>query len=101
MWYVRPAKANTRSLIRAMLVAEYFMSDKLLTEHHYEFLSFKGGCTGSSESTCVKMPHCSKASVTAHITNLIKISLYLYNYRIYHVMLGLYMIQKRFSYFSY
>ena len=27
---------------------------KLLTEHHLEFLSFKGGCTGSSESTLVK-----------------------------------------------
>ena len=24
---------------------------KLLTEHHLEFLSLKGGCTGSSEST--------------------------------------------------
>ena len=23
---------------------------ELLTEHHLEFLSFKGGCTGSSES---------------------------------------------------
>ena len=28
---------------------------KLLTEHHLEFLSLKGGCTGSSESTLVKM----------------------------------------------
>ena len=34
------------------------MSVKLLTEHHLEFLSLKGGCTGSSESTLVKMPHC-------------------------------------------
>ena len=31
---------------------------KLLTERHLEFLSLKGGCTGSSESTLVKMPHC-------------------------------------------
>ena len=31
------------------------MSVKLLTEHHLEFLSFKGGCTGSSESTLVKI----------------------------------------------
>ena len=30
---------------------------KLLTEHHLEFLSFKGGYRGSSESTLVKMPH--------------------------------------------
>ena len=27
------------------------MSVKLLTEHHLEFLTLKGGCTGSSEST--------------------------------------------------
>ena len=33
------------------------MSVKLLTEHHLEFLSFKGGCTGLSEHTLVKMPH--------------------------------------------
>ena len=31
---------------------------KLLTEHHFEFLSLKGGCIGLSESTLVKMPHC-------------------------------------------
>ena len=30
----------------------------LLTVHHFEFLSVKGGCRGSSESTHVKMPHC-------------------------------------------
>ena len=30
------------------------MSVKLLTEHHLEFLSLTGGCTGSSESTLVK-----------------------------------------------
>ena len=34
------------------------MSVKLLTEHHLEILSLKGGCTGSSESTLVKIPHC-------------------------------------------
>ena len=28
---------------------------KLLTEHQFEFLSLKCGCTGSSESTLVKM----------------------------------------------
>ena len=28
---------------------------KLLTEHHLEFLSLKGCCTGSSESTLVKL----------------------------------------------
>ena len=39
---------------------------KLLTEHHLEFLSLKGGCSGSSESTHVKMPHCWKSHATAH-----------------------------------
>ena len=34
------------------------MSVKLLTEHRLEFVSEKGGCTGSSESTLVKMPLC-------------------------------------------
>ena len=29
------------------------MTVKLLIEHHLEFLSLKGGCTGSSESTLV------------------------------------------------
>ena len=43
------------------------MSDKLLTEHHLEFLSLKGGCTGSSESTLVKMPHCWKSRVAAQL----------------------------------
>ena len=38
---------------------------KLLTEHHFEFLSLKGGCSGSSESTLVKMSHCSKSHATA------------------------------------
>ena len=40
---------------------------KLLTEHNFEFLNLKGGCTGSSESTLVKIPHCRKSHVTAHI----------------------------------
>ena len=42
------------------------MSVKLLTEHHLEFLSLKGDCTGSSESTHVKMPHCWKSHALAH-----------------------------------
>ena len=42
---------------------------KLLTEHHLEFLSLKGGCTGSSESTLVKMPHCWKSHVVAYLLN--------------------------------
>ena len=37
------------------LLHEYSMSVRLLTEHDLEFLSLKVGCTGSSESTLVKM----------------------------------------------
>ena len=40
---------------------------KLLTEHHLEFLSLKGGCRGSSQSTHVKMPHCLKSHALAQI----------------------------------
>ena len=43
------------------------MTVKLLTEQHLEFLSLKGSCTGSSESTLVKMPHCWKSHVNAQI----------------------------------
>ena len=42
------------------------MTLKLLAEHHFEFLSLKGGCTDSSESTLVIMSHCWKSHVTAH-----------------------------------
>ena len=42
---------------------------KLLTERHLEFLSLKGGCTGSSESTLVKMSNCWKSRAVAHIVN--------------------------------
>ena len=40
---------------------DYSMSDKLLTEHHLEFLSLIEVCTGSSESILIKMPHCWKS----------------------------------------
>ena len=40
---------------------------KLLTEHHLGFLSLKGGCTGSSESTLVKMSNCWTPHAAAHL----------------------------------
>ena len=43
------------------------MSVKLLTEHQLKFLSLKGGCTGSSESTLAKMPHCWKSYFAAQM----------------------------------
>ena len=72
MWYVRPAKAQTSLRIHTgwsepLLVVEYSMSGKLLTEHHLEFLSLKGGYTGSSQSTLVKIPHCWKSHVVAQL----------------------------------
>ena len=46
------------------------MSVKLLTKHHFEFLSLIGCCTSSSESTLVKMPHCWISRVAAHIVSV-------------------------------
>ena len=43
------------------------MNVKLQTEHHFECLSLKGGCTGSSESTLVKYHIFWKSHVAAHI----------------------------------
>ena len=40
---------------------------KLLTEHHLEFLSLKGGCRDSSESTLVKMSNCWKFHAAAQL----------------------------------
>ena len=51
---------------------------RLLTEHHLEFLSLKGGCRGSSESTLVKMSNCWKSHAAAQIYY------YYYYYYYYH-----------------
>ena len=47
------------------------MTVKLLAEQHLEFLRLKGGCTGSSESIHVNMPHCWKIHVMAQMTLLV------------------------------
>ena len=72
MWYMRPAKAQTsyirqsnHSLCQSL---EYSITVKLLAEQHLEFLSLKGGYTGSFESIHVKMPHCWQYLIAAHIT---------------------------------
>ena len=49
------------------------MTVTLLTEYHLEFVSLTGGCIGWSESTLVKMPHCWKSHVVAHM--LINVSM--------------------------
>ena len=64
---LRPACEYAQSNQSLCKSFEYSMTLKLLTEHHLEFLSLKGGCTGSYESTLVKMPHCWKSHFMAHI----------------------------------
>ena len=46
------------------------MSVKLLTEQYLEYLSLKGSCAVSSESTLDKMPHCCKSHVTAQMSSV-------------------------------
>ena len=62
---LRPACAYAQSDQSLCLSLEYSMIVKLLTERHLEFLSLKGGCTGSSESTLVKMSNCWKSRALA------------------------------------
>ena len=58
--------AHMRSLIRAIAgLFDYSMIVKLLIEHYLQFLSLKGGCRGSSESTVVKMSNCWKSHPVA------------------------------------
>ena len=44
------------------------MTFKLLALQPLEFLSYRGGCTGSSESTFVKMPNW--LEITCHVLKL-------------------------------
>ena len=44
---------------------------KLLTEHYLEFLSLKGGCRGSSESTLVNMSNCWKSHALAQLKKVV------------------------------
>ena len=50
MWYVRSAQAQIRAFAGRLNIL------RLLG--YWEFLSLKGGYTGWSETTLVKMPHC-------------------------------------------
>ena len=43
------------------------MNINILTEQHLEFIGLKGSFIGSSESIHVKMPHCWKLHVAAHM----------------------------------
>ena len=91
MWYVRPAKpqincAYAQSDQSLCQLLENSISFKLLTEYYLELLSLTGGCTGLSESTLVKLPHCWKSHVTAQM--LIGYSIFLIN-----IYLGILVIQ--------
>ena len=66
MSYVRPAKTKTFEYdMNLYLSLKYPFTVKLLIEHHLEFLCLKRGCTDSSESIYVQMPHCWKSHVAA------------------------------------
>ena len=72
---LRSACAYEQSDQSLCLSLEYSMTVKLLTERHLEFLSFKGGYAGSSESTFAKMPYCWKSHVVAQF-NLLSTCIY-------------------------
>ena len=71
---MRPARPQTSLRICAYaqsdqslcLSLEYSLTVKLLTEHHLEFLSLKGCCTGLSKSALVNIPHCWKSHAAAY-----------------------------------
>ena len=65
--YVRPAKVQTNLRIRPVWSEPWLVAWNYMTP---EFLSFKGGCRVSSESTLVKMPHCWKCRGPIHVSGL-------------------------------
>ena len=64
---LRSACADAQSDHSLCMSLGYSISVKLLTEQHLGFLILKVSCTGLSESTLVKIPHCLKSYVTAQI----------------------------------
>ena len=65
---VSKLKWRLHRLVRAIASClGIFVIVKLLTENHLEFLSLKGGYTGSSEPTHVKMSQCLKSRAGAQI----------------------------------
>ena len=68
---LRPACAYAQSDQSLCSSLEYSMNIKLLTEHHFEVLTLKGGCTGLSESIHVKIPHCWKSHVAAQMVSFV------------------------------
>ena len=67
------------------------MTVKLLTVQFLEFLTITGGCTGSSESTLVKIPHCWKSHVMVQMSSVLLSTLspfYILIYMFYEMLQG-------------
>ena len=64
-----PESIETQIIQQLKFIAE-IIPTSTWDKQHLEFLSLKGGCTGSSKSTLVKMPHCWKSCVAAQIGTL-------------------------------
>ena len=72
IWYVRPAKPQTSLRIRAvlsepLLVTFIFYECSATDRTSFGVSKLKRGCTGSSESTLGKIPHCWKSHVAVHM----------------------------------
>ena len=61
------------------------MTVKLLTKQHIECLSLKEGCTGSSESTPVKMPNCWKSHIAGHYYQTVLTQMNFCHFEAYHL----------------
>ena len=78
---------NQQSLRSAYLYAQSQLQIRAIAsslntisaKHHLEFLSLKRGCTGLSESTHVKMPHCWLSHVKAHIVITLALNLLIFS----------------------
>ena len=64
---LRPSCAYAQTEQSLSLSLNYYTSVKLLIELNLVFQSLTGGCTGSFESTLVKMAHCWKSHVMVQI----------------------------------
>ena len=72
---LRSACACTKSDQSLSYSLEYSMNVKLLTKQHLEVLHLRGGFTGSSEFTLVKMPHCRVSYVLTNDNTVQSVSL--------------------------
>ena len=79
---LRPACAYAQTDQSLWQLLKYSLTFKLLTEHH-SVPKLKRRCTGLSESTFVKMPHCWKSHVTAQILYFCKINFILQTVKIW------------------